>query len=195
MKHVMIWSVIFLLCISGCSAIQSVNISGKPALPTVTPPEVSSTYQIGDVTVSSTTIDRVISVEPVTLPNCNGSSDLTVRRSFTQQADRTPTLMDFDSARFSLSINSIIGVINTGLDLDPAESSPLTETYELEMGAASGTSVQYDVQWVLTSRTGVVEFAGDNDVVYVEFTAPQMLRAITQEPHRYPCAESTEENT
>lgn len=183
--------VICLASISGCSTLQSISTGGNPTPPTVTPAEVPNEYEVGQVVTSSTTIDRVIAVEPVTLPNCNGSSDLTVRRTFTQEVDRVPELMNFDAARFNVSAQTVIGVVNAGIGVDPSEGSPLTESYELEMSAAPGTSVEYNVQWILSSRTGVIEFNGENDVVYVEFTVPQTLRALTEEPQQFPCEEAT----
>lgn len=188
---------IFILLLLTSYGISSCVIGGNVAPPPAspTPIELPTNFTIGEVTLSSASLDRIISSETVTLPNCEGTSELTVRRSFTQDVERIPQIRPFDTAALDVSVETAVVEVKVKLGIDTAEESPtISETYELEMSSAPGSSVSYTVNWVLVSKAGVLEVIGENDVQFIEFTIPDSLHVEIGEPEQVQCA-TTEANS
>ncbi len=146
----------------------------------------------GEIIISSTDVEKVVSVDTVTLPNCNGSSPISITRTFTKSSERRVVMEAEGSAEIAFGIAK--AEIETYSALDDNQS--MSESLELQMSAAPGTTVTYEIEWVEISTTGVLEITKGDEISFLEFSVPNALRANIRQPIQIPCipAESTAES-
>ncbi len=166
--------------------------------PTEVPPtEIPGVFSIGEVLITNTDLTRILSSDEQTLPNCNGSSELTIRRSFRKA---TETKIEYQTSNTIRSeISSRIPFADLGASITSAitdmtgrtEGESIEEAIEVEMAAAPGTAVKYQIVWMEVFTAGVVEIIekkGEEENHYFqEFVITSTLRAEPSEPERKSC--------
>ncbi len=163
----------------------------KPAGPSaqVAP---ANDIQIGQIVLTGSDLENVLALDSLTLPNCQGSSELEVAHSFEKSAERTlslqagltiggeasATLWDVVEAKLQAQIE---------LQLGYTIGETLTESMTITMKAAPGSNVTYEVEWVEVSKTGVVEVTVDGQTYFVEFMVVDQLQVNIHEPVQTAC--------
>ncbi|MBZ0304141.1 MAG: hypothetical protein K8J31_30680 [Anaerolineae bacterium] len=144
---------------------------------------VPTNIKIGEVIINNTNLEKVIAVEPITLPKCNGSSELVISREFTKSTDRRLIL------HAEGEIDASIGIAKAHLEAfsSLADNHSISESLEVEMRAAPGSTVTYEIDWVEVSTSGILEISENDTIRFVEFSVPEMLRANVRQPIQAPC--------
>ncbi|MAS34679.1 MAG: hypothetical protein CL610_11775 [Anaerolineaceae bacterium] len=147
------------------------------------PADAPGNIQFGDITINNTALEKVIAVDPITLPNCNGSSELVISREFSKSTERQVSLQ----GTTGLATSPIGAYAYIEASITQADSNILTETLEVEMHAAPGSTVTYEIEWVEISTSGILEIISHDIVQFVEFSVPERLRANIRQPVQTPC--------
>lgn len=147
------------------------------------PADAPANIEVGEMVINNTALEKVIAVEPITLPNCNGSSELEISREFTKSTERNIT------HHAGAGASALVGVVQVYLETyaSLSENNALTESLEVEMRAAPGSTVTYEIEWVEVSTSGVLEVIQNDTVHFVEFSIPERLRANIRQPIQTPC--------
>jgi len=187
---------IFIYNLEGRILLQLTDDSTQDIQPAWSPSV--ETVEIGEIILTDTRVDEVVDVSTIDLPNCEGTSELTIsrefsyetRRSTSQRSERSfnfsPRLAVRQSLfRFSTRFNLIRARISNSLAIE--ESEILTETIEVELKAAPGTSVSYEVQWVEVSNVVLVEFIQGDNRFFEEYLVTSSLKPNVLDPVRNEC--------
>ena len=147
------------------------------------PADAPANIEVGEVVINNAALEKVIAVEPITLPNCNGSSELEISREFTKSTERNIT------HHAGAGGSALVGVVQVYLETyaSLSENNTLTESLEVEMRAAPGSTVTYEIEWVEVSISGILEVIQNDTVHFVEFSIPERLRANIRQPIQTPC--------
>ena len=161
--------------------------------PTETP--FPGTIRIGNVITRDTDVIKILASDHVVLPNCEGTGTLTVTRSFAKEIERRPSFSMTVSAGdvvVDVPAEAVLQAIMGYYHLQEGEVVT-SESYDVKMTVPPGTMVTYEIQWVLISKSGVIEITvineetGSEDIVYLEFHIPSSLEARIQPPVRESC--------
>jgi hypothetical protein len=142
---------------------------------------------LGTVTIEAENIVKVIALDTISLPNCNGSSELTISREYQRSIQQN--IEYTNSAELSIDTSRFLGDISAHIyDVLHIENiSEIRETSTVEVSAAPGTSVTYSVDWIETQQVGTVEVTKGDAVYLVEFTFPSTLKIQVKEPASEVC--------
>lgn len=144
-------------------------------------------WEIGEIRVLNEKLTDILAIDTVTLPNCNGSSELTVDRNFTQEIAKEV------SFKLDVNVSLPLDLLQSGIrtHFGVADSQSLTESFNVQMSAAPGTTVTYEVEWTKTSTTGEVDVIQGDTKLPQEFTIVDSLKANLREPTRIACPTPT----
>jgi hypothetical protein len=144
-------------------------------------------WEIGEIRVLNEKVTDILAIDTVTLPNCNGSSELTVERNFTQEIAKEVTF------KLDVNVSLPLELLQSGIrtHFGVTDSQSLTESFNVQMSAAPGTTVIYEVEWTKTSTTGEVDVIQGDTKLPQEFTIVDSLKANLREPTRIPCPTPT----
>jgi hypothetical protein len=154
-------------------------------LSTGTPPVV----EIGEILIMSKDIKRVVDVNSITLPNCDGSSELGFSRQLNRETKKEIHIQADPSITFSIPLDLIKTTIEAYFGTDESES--ITETITVQMSAAPGTTVTYDIEWIEVSIGGMIELIYGPDSYFQEFSIVSSLEANIREPRQTVCSTPT----
>jgi hypothetical protein len=134
--------------------------------------------------------EETINTFDVNLPNCEGTSELTVEQSYEFSVERSRTI----TASVDASINAtatitestvpvfdIAAVVyaeaNASYNVEDFSQNTITTSQSIIMSAAPGTSTRYSLAWVLTSYqgTGLLEYL-NADPIEISFVFDDSLR-------------------
>lgn len=156
------------------------------------PPVISTEFEVGEIILSGSSIENVIGIDTITLPNCMGSSELSITRTFSKAHQRRTIVLGESETR--LRGGARLPAFLTG-ELEVAISEvigsetreTLTESLELAMQAAPGTTVTYEIEWVEVATTGVVEIIREDGLEFWEFYISDSIQANLRQPFQTEC--------
>lgn len=151
------------------------------------PPAPTTSVRVGEIIVTNNQLGNIIAVEPVTLPNCNGSSDLTLTRTFSKSSERRVSVSEESSAGVLAGPVFAQAIVQIDKEIGSEETEVISEAIELAMTAAPGSTVTYEIEWVEMSTAGIVEIVIEDHTEFIEFSVANALRANIREPIQSPC--------
>ncbi len=154
--------------------------------------------EIGEVTSRDADLVKVLSVDHLELPNCDGTGELTITRSFSKSIPQIPDFSattSFANIEVNIPVDQVMSAILDHYNLQE-ETTVTSESYDITVTAPPGTKVGYEIQWLLVSKSGVVEITvtdketGNREIKYHEFYIPASLEARVQPPVQEACDEN-----
>jgi Tol biopolymer transport system component len=150
--------------------------------------------QIGEIIIQDARVESILGVNSMMLPNCSGSSALDVSKTFTKSIERELTFdvsadlnAEFNASFWNSAHLRLEAELEAKLGLKTKET--LTEEITVEMHAAPGTTVTYEVEWVEMAVSGLLEVIDGDQIVYVPFSIPDTLHVNIQQPYQEDCPE------
>ncbi|GEM_PF-3147679 len=166
------------------------NITGTRIPVSLTQAPISSQdVELGEIIVTNEELTDIVAVDSIELPNCNGSRDLTITRSLNREITRHVSIRVDAEANFTLPMNIAEAEIKAFYNVE--DNNSISESIDVEMSAAPGTTVTYEVEWVEISKAGVIEVIVGEDRYFQEFTMSDSLEANIRQPTQEPCLNST----
>lgn len=162
-------------------------------------PEVVQLTDLGDITfgeviIARSDVENILSVETITLPNCNGLTDFSMVRHFAKESSRTisfggestlQTTLDVTAQYWAQVKLNVEAYIRAYFDYEGTEI--ISESIDLEFIAPPGETLVRDVTWVEVSTSGFIEVIRNGQIYMLEFTIPSTLRAVPSEPTYQDC--------
>lgn len=148
---------------------------------------------VGEIIIQDQTTDQLIAVDEFKIPNCDGTAPLTLRRERNRTIERqirfyTDAQIE---AEFGIAVADLHGRVQTQFELENNET--VSESTELEMTAAPGTTVIYQIRWLEVSTRGLIEITKGDRTEFVPFAITDSIRPEIQQPIQAPCVETTEQ--
>ena len=135
----------------------------------------SDEIEIGDIYITGQDITDILTIDDHIIRNCTGSEPLEISRTFENQVERTINISTDVSLGIPLPLLLIEAQIRTHFEME--ENETLTESITVTMRSAPGTSVNYEINWLTVSTSGVIEIIHGRNIETVEFLVPSTLRA------------------
>lgn len=193
-------SEIYTIDVSGNNLLRLTNNGNQDDCPVWSPFGINSEelttfstpvpVQIGPVTITSTHLERVLDIDTFNLPNCDGTGIFTIRKQFSKQIERVITLEESSTSGMGLTISAPIGFEikqEIGKVTGLAEGEMITESLEVEMTAAPGTRVTYELDWIEVSISGTVEIIEGDKSYLVGFNVQSTLQVRPRPPYQTIC--------
>lgn len=171
------------------------SILNPPAQPIPSSSESHSAanqdLKFGNITPIETKLERVVDVDTIRLPNCEGSSELSVEKALTKSVSKNISFLEETSLAVSPLFNlaSIQAHIAKSLNVDTG--SEISNTTVIEVKAAPGTTVIYEIAWLEVSSQATIEVIADGETYIQPFSISDSLEADIRQPTREACATAT----
>jgi len=140
---------------------------------------------IGDIQITNENFEQVIAIDPIFLPNCYGSETLRMNRTLEKNIV-SEIHFDLDT---SLSGAIAPEVLTAAIEAKTgtSEQEEIRESFQIEISAAPGTQVWYEIEWIEVSISGIVEIIIDGVPHFQEFTETSSIKARMTEKSAVAC--------
>lgn len=163
--------------------------------------EASLPLEIGAIHISDRELVSVVDSQEITLPNCLGSEALSLTRTFSRESERYITFGESQEENFgaylewdwqltsSMKLHAEAGARREIAEYYGFEEGEvISESTEVRLVAAPGTTVTYTLDWTLVNKVGVIEVTRGDETVFVPFQIAETLELVIHDPYQTECS-------